>query len=141
MQIVPSAQPATTSVNSSSAENAWAVMPTVAVVVGVVRETEKKVAPHHSGRGTGIPATYVGRQLPFDSAANPSGNCVMGTETTARDVAKVLEETIDRLVQGVRDPATGRKAREEMDRMREETRKRIGTIEAAVDLVCDAPSP
>ena len=37
-----------------------------------------------------------------------------------------------------RDPETMRKAREEMNRMREELRKRIGTVDVAVDLVREA---
>lgn len=49
-----------------------------------------------------------------------------------------LQQTMDRLVAGVRDPEVGRQAREDMDRMREETRTRIGTVEVAVDLVRDA---
>lgn len=49
-----------------------------------------------------------------------------------------LEQTMARLVTGVRDPLVGERAREEMDRMREETRKRIGTVEVAVELIRDA---
>lgn len=43
-----------------------------------------------------------------------------------------------RLLTGIRDPVVGQRAREEMDRMREETRKRIGTVEVAVELIRDA---
>ena len=49
-----------------------------------------------------------------------------------------LDSAMARLMKGVRDPEAGRKAREDMDRMREETRKRIGTVEVAVELVRDA---
>jgi hypothetical protein len=49
-----------------------------------------------------------------------------------------LEQAIARLVSGVRDPVVGQRAREEMDRMREETRKRIDTVEVAVELIRDA---
>lgn len=49
-----------------------------------------------------------------------------------------LDQAIARLLKGGRDPEAGRQAREDMDRMREETRKRIGTVEVAVDLVRDA---
>jgi hypothetical protein len=49
-----------------------------------------------------------------------------------------LKEAIDRLLSGVRDPAVADKARQEMDRMREETRQRVGIVEVAVDFVRDA---
>jgi hypothetical protein len=49
-----------------------------------------------------------------------------------------LDEAITRLMTGKRDPEAGRKAREEMDKMREETRKRVGTVDVAVDLIGDA---
>jgi len=62
----------------------------------------------------------------------------MSTDTTTTaDASKELEEAIDRLINGVRDPETMRKACEEMDLMREETRQRIGTVEVAVELVRD----
>ncbi len=65
----------------------------------------------------------------------------MSTEIIKGDVTKELQDAMDRVVRGVRDPEVGRKAREEMDRMREETRQRVGTIEVAVDLIRDARSP
>lgn len=46
-----------------------------------------------------------------------------------------LEELISKLVRGERDPEAAKKSRERMDRMREETRKRVGTVEVAVDFV------
>lgn len=49
-----------------------------------------------------------------------------------------LGEAIARLMKRERDPAAGRKAREEMDRMREEIRRRIGTVDVAVELVREA---
>lgn len=49
-----------------------------------------------------------------------------------------LEQTTARLLTGIRDPIIGQRAREEMDRMREETRKRIGTVDVAVELIHDA---
>ena len=60
------------------------------------------------------------------------------TTETVPTAKQELDQAIARLMNGVRDPEAGRKAREEMDRMREETRKRIGTVEVAVDLVRDA---
>ena len=63
----------------------------------------------------------------------------MSIEATSRNAeSSELDLTIARLVSGVRDPAVGQRAREEMDCMREETRKRIGTVEVAVELVRDA---
>ncbi len=49
-----------------------------------------------------------------------------------------LQEAVDRLASGVRDRAAMRKAREDMNRMREETRRRIATVDLAVALVRDA---
>ncbi len=46
-----------------------------------------------------------------------------------------LEELISKLMRGERDPEAAKKSRERMDRMREETRKRVGTVEVAVDFV------
>ena len=61
----------------------------------------------------------------------------MSTETLPTGKQE-LDEAIARLLKGTRDPEAGRKAREDMDRMREETRRRIGTVEVAVDLVREA---
>ena len=60
------------------------------------------------------------------------------TTTTSEEAKRELDRTLERLATGVRDPEAGRKAREDMDRMREETRNRIGTVEIAVDLIRDA---
>lgn len=57
---------------------------------------------------------------------------------TTKAETSELELTISRLLSCVRDPTIGQRAREEMDRMREETRKRIGTVEVAVELIRDA---
>ncbi|HVC97063.1 MAG TPA: hypothetical protein VND64_25515 [Pirellulales bacterium] len=63
----------------------------------------------------------------------------MSTDTvTTAEAKKELEEAIDRLVKGIRDPEAVRKACERMDQMREELRERIGTVEVAVDLIRDA---
>lgn len=61
----------------------------------------------------------------------------MSTETPATS-KRELEEVIARVMTGQRDPDAGKKAREDMDRMREETRKRIGTVDVAVQLIRDA---
>ena len=64
-------------------------------------------------------------------------NSHMATTTTALTM-KELTEAVHRMMSGVRDAAVAQKAREDMNRMREETRKRIGTVEVAVDLIRDA---
>ncbi|HVX61232.1 MAG TPA: hypothetical protein VHC19_11535 [Pirellulales bacterium] len=51
-----------------------------------------------------------------------------------------LERTLAQAMTGARDPEEMRKARETMNRMREELRKRIGTVNIAVDLIRDARS-
>jgi hypothetical protein len=56
----------------------------------------------------------------------------MSTETM--NALKELEDALAREP----DPVTMRKACEEMDRLREETRRRVGTVEVAVDFVRDA---
>ena len=48
-----------------------------------------------------------------------------------------LEALIGKLMKGERDPEAAKKSRERMDRMREETRKRVGTVEIAVDFIRD----
>lgn len=45
------------------------------------------------------------------------------------------------MVACVRDREAGQKAREEMDRTREEICRRMGTIDVAVELVRDARNP
>jgi hypothetical protein len=46
-----------------------------------------------------------------------------------------LEELIAKLMKGERDPVAAKKSGERMDRMREETRERVGTVEVAVEFV------
>jgi len=60
---------------------------------------------------------------------------------TEPEAYKELQEAIDRLIRGERDPEAMRKACERMDQMREELRARIGTVEMAVDLIRDARDP
>ena len=60
------------------------------------------------------------------------------TTAISSDAMIRLQETIDRLIRGVRDPEAMRKACEEMDAAREELRRRIGTVDVAVDLIRDA---
>lgn len=54
--------------------------------------------------------------------------------TDSASALKELEETLARAP----DRETIRKACEEMDRLREETRKRVGVVDVAVELVRDA---
>lgn len=46
-----------------------------------------------------------------------------------------LEDFIGKLMKGERDPEAAQKSRERMDRMREETKKRVGTVEVAVKFI------
>ena len=46
-----------------------------------------------------------------------------------------LQEAVDRLAKGIRDPEAMNRACERMDRMREEMRQRVGEVEVAVDLI------
>jgi hypothetical protein len=54
------------------------------------------------------------------------------TPTTSKDE---LEELIAKLMKGEPDPEAAKKSRERLDRMRDETRKRVGTVEVAVEFV------
>jgi len=49
-----------------------------------------------------------------------------------------LRETLARVQAGVRDPQAMRQACERMDRNREELRKKVGTLDMAVELIRDA---
>jgi hypothetical protein len=57
------------------------------------------------------------------------------TTVIPADLVHELHETLAEAAKGFRDPEKMRKASEEMDRLREELRLRIGTVEVAVDLV------
>jgi hypothetical protein len=57
------------------------------------------------------------------------------------DGKRELEEAVDRLIKKIRDPEAARRARERMDRMREELAQRIGTVEVAVELIREARDP
>jgi hypothetical protein len=76
-----------------------------------------------------------------DPSLKVSNNICMSIESIPAKLLLDLEQVLGRAVAGVRDPEEMRKAREEMNRMREETRQRIGTVDIAVDLVRDAPNP
>jgi hypothetical protein len=49
-----------------------------------------------------------------------------------------LQEAIERVVRGVRDPEATRRSCERMDRMREELRQSIGETNIAVELIREA---
>ena len=61
----------------------------------------------------------------------------MVIETISTEVTKQqFDELIAKLMRGEpSDPEEIRKSRERMDFMRQETRKRVGTVEVAVDLI------
>lgn len=62
----------------------------------------------------------------------------MSNDTTTTDEAvHQLEDLIAKLMKGERDPKAAKTSRERMDRMREETRKRVGIVEVAVDFIRD----
>ena len=52
-----------------------------------------------------------------------------------------LEEALERIATGKRDPERIRRAVEELHRSRDETRRKVGIIEAAVELIRDARDP
>ena len=63
----------------------------------------------------------------------------MSTETVfPAELIHKLDASLAAARTDVRDPETLRRAREEMNRMREELRQRIGTVQVAVDLIRDA---
>jgi hypothetical protein len=57
---------------------------------------------------------------------------------TATIAVNELHDVIARVQTGIRDLAAMRKAQERMDRMREELRQKIGTVDVAVELIRDA---
>ena len=59
----------------------------------------------------------------------------MSTTTETKDE---LEDAIATLMREDRDYEDMRRAGEELDRLREETRKRVGTLDVAVELIRDA---
>ena len=59
----------------------------------------------------------------------------MATEISTDVTQQELEELIARLMKGERDETAAFKSCERMDRLREETRQRVGTVEVAVDLI------
>jgi hypothetical protein len=54
------------------------------------------------------------------------------------DLVREGQEALKRALAGARDPIELRQAREEMNRLREELRQKIGTVAVAVDLIRDA---
>ena len=54
---------------------------------------------------------------------------------TPPEFVNELQQAVDRLVKGIRDPEAMKRACERMDRMREEMRKRVGEVEVAVSLI------
>ena len=51
------------------------------------------------------------------------------------DAKAGLQEALDNIAKGVRDPEKARKAREDMDRIREENRRLFGETNIAVELI------
>lgn len=73
----------------------------------------------------------------IDPWARTSDNIAMSIETAANSVHE-LQETLTRAASGVRDRVEMREAREEMNRLREELKRKIGVVDIAVELIRDA---
>jgi succinate dehydrogenase/fumarate reductase flavoprotein subunit len=54
------------------------------------------------------------------------------------ELAAELQEALDNAAKGIRDPEQMKAACEEMDRLREELRQRVGELNVAVDLIREA---
>lgn len=59
----------------------------------------------------------------------------MTLDKSPTDAVHELEDLIDKLMKGQRDPTAAKAARGRMDRMREETRKRAGIVDVAVPFI------
>lgn len=66
-----------------------------------------------------------------------SDNHLMSTDTAATGKHE-LEGSLERAATGKRDPERMRRAVEELHRTREQTRRKFGTVEVAVELIRDA---
>ena len=77
------------------------------------------------------------RQISVDLQTYSSDNQNTSTETITTEVTKQeFDELIAKLMRGEpRDPEEIRKSRERMDLLREEARRRVGTVEVAVDFM------
>ncbi len=77
------------------------------------------------------------RQISVDLQAYSSDNQNTSKETITTEVTKQeFDELIAKLMRGEpRDPEKIRKSRERMDFLREEARRRVGTVEVAVDFM------
>lgn len=96
---------------------------------------------NHAGDRVPSSTTHLlSKAIPIDLPPFSSDNSIMSIDTpiTAEEAKRELDAVIARMISGVRDREAGRKAREDLERMVEETRQRIGTVDMAVDLVRDA---
>ena len=63
----------------------------------------------------------------------------MGIKTKSAGISQKLfaelQEAVDNAAKGICDPEVMKKACMEMDRLREELRKKVGTLDVAVDLI------
>lgn len=64
-------------------------------------------------------------------------NEVMSIDAT-NDLVQEIQQTLERASADVRNPVELRQAREEMNRVREELRQKIGVVDVAVELIRDA---
>ena len=78
-------------------------------------------------------------QSPFDLPHKIADNSSMSTDTVnTAELVREIQERLKKAAAGIRDPEEMRRARENMNRMREELRQRIGIVNVAVDLIRDA---
>lgn len=78
-------------------------------------------------------------RVSIDYFLQSSDNGTIGTETIiSAEVMAKMQETADKAAKGIRDPEEMDRAFKEMDRVREELRKKIGTVDMALDLIRDA---
>ncbi|HQU44018.1 MAG TPA: hypothetical protein PK867_14460 [Pirellulales bacterium] len=63
----------------------------------------------------------------------------MSTDTAVSpELIQRLQEQMEKVAKGIRDPQEMRQALENMNRTREELRQRTGTVDVAVNLIRDA---
>lgn len=92
-----------------------------------------KNSRRHGGKG-GRAKSCNHAFRPIDPTRDTAKNKVMSIDITSAQRLKALEESLSREP----DREAMRRACEEMDRMREETRQRVGIVDVAVELVRDA---
>ncbi|HTU88940.1 MAG TPA: hypothetical protein VMF69_02485 [Gemmataceae bacterium] len=57
------------------------------------------------------------------------------TTTVPQELLAELQRVVDNAAKGIRDPEEMKKACMEMDRLRQQLRRKVGTLDVAVDLI------